>query len=178
MSLSAQTTVFELVANLWQFLSTSPASIILIKKDLGKCHRFATGSNFKKTQSPPLSSVHKTSSNQKKKRGKMINENALFLEPRKDYDQCIIGVDEKSGRIIYSVSKILDVIVHDSMLYFAKHPEENRETIDHDDLYDNAMDYYSRNIIGSHMGEHEPIYLRDPHFIDTDLFIEIDSSDT
>jgi hypothetical protein len=72
MSLSAQTTVFELVANLWQFLSTSPASIILIKKDLGKCHRFATGSNFKKTQSPPLSSVHKAPSNEKKKRGKMI----------------------------------------------------------------------------------------------------------
>jgi hypothetical protein len=108
----------------------------------------------------------------------MINEKALFLEPRKDYDQCIIGVDEKSGRIIYSVSKILDVIVHDSMLYFAKHPEENRETIDHDDLYDNAMDYYSHNIIGSDMGEHEPIYLIDTHFIDTDLFIEIDSSDT
>ena len=108
----------------------------------------------------------------------MINENALFLEPREEYDQCIIGVDEKSGRIIYSVEKILDAIVHNSMLYFAEHPEENRETIDHDDLYLEASEHYYYNIVGSHVGEHEPIYLRDSVFIDTDLFIDIDSSDT
>ncbi len=100
----------------------------------------------------------------------MINENALFLEPREEYDQCIIGVDEKSGRIIYSVSKILDVIVHNSMLYYAEHPGEKGATIDHDDLYLEASEHYYYNIIGSDLGEHEPIYLRE--------LIDIDSSDT
>ena len=98
----------------------------------------------------------------------MINENALFLEPREEYDQCIIGVDEKSGRIIYSVEKILDAIVHGLMLYYAEHPEEKGATIDHDDLYERAIDDY--HIIRSGEGEHEPIYLRE--------LIDIDSSDT
>ena len=100
----------------------------------------------------------------------MINENALFLEPRKQYDQCIIGVDEKSGRIIYSVEKILDAIVHGLMLYYAEHPEEKGASVDHDDLYERAIDDYHYNIIGSDLGEHEPIYLRE--------LIDIDSSDT
>ena len=115
--------------------------------------------NQKKHNPRPSSSVLKTPSKENKKRGKMINENALFLEPREEYDQCIIGVDEKSGRIIYSVEKILDAIVHNSMLYFAEHPEENRETIDHDDLYLEASEHYYE-IIESDLGEHEPIYLR------------------
>jgi hypothetical protein len=106
----------------------------------------------------------------------MLNEKALLLEPREEYDACIVGVCEKSGRAIYSVDKIIDVLVHNSMLDLAESPPA--ESVMMDDLVLEAEEFYYYNIAGAHMGELEPIYLRDRVFIQHDLERSNDSSDT
>lgn len=104
----------------------------------------------------------------------MLNEKALLLEPREQYDSCIIGVCEKSGRAIYSVDKIIDVLVHNSMLALAETPPA--ESVMMDDIVLEAEEFYYHSIIGFYTGELEPIYLRDRAFIESIALI--DSSDT
>jgi len=55
------------------------------------------------------------------------------------FDNACIGVDEKSMRLIYSVEKIIDVLMRDMD-------------------YEQAMEYYYFNIEGAYMGEKTPIY--------------------
>ena len=96
----------------------------------------------------------------------MLNEKALLLEPREHYDSCIIGVCEKTGRVIYSVDKIIDILIQNSMLDLAKFKSDEFMM---DDIVLEAEEFYYYNIVGAHMGEFEPIYLRDKVFIQDDL---------
>jgi|TARA_R110000772_G_C13127471_1_gene422490 hypothetical protein len=62
------------------------------------------------------------------------------------FDDCIVGITEEFGnenRILYSVSKIIQSLVKDGMT------EED------------ALEYYSFNIIGGYFGEQNPIFLVD-----------------
>ena len=54
------------------------------------------------------------------------------------FDDAIIGVDESSLRLIYSVSKCLDIL---------------REEMDEADAYE----YFTFNVSGAYMGEKTPI---------------------
>lgn len=83
----------------------------------------------------------------------------VFIEPRKDYDSCIVGIDQKSQRIIYSVNLIIDVIACNTLKSLGR----SSKRVDHErrveDIYADAEEYYAYNILGSNMGEREPIYL-------------------
>lgn len=58
------------------------------------------------------------------------------------YDKAVIGVDEKSLRLIYSVSKCLSIL-EETMT-----PEE-------------ANEWFNYNVEGSYMGEQTPIWCHD-----------------
>jgi hypothetical protein len=55
------------------------------------------------------------------------------------FDDAVIGIDEKSMRIIYSVSKCLTI----------------------DALLDEAVEYFEFNVTGAYMGEKTPIWCYD-----------------
>jgi len=62
------------------------------------------------------------------------------------FDKAIIGVDEKSMRLIYSVSKCLEIIIIDSQSGMS---------------YEEAIEYFEFNVSGSYMGEKTPIWCYD-----------------
>jgi hypothetical protein len=59
------------------------------------------------------------------------------------FDEAIIGVDEKDMRLIYSVSKCIDILKKDGM------------------NYDEAIEFFDFNISGSYVGEKTPIWCYD-----------------
>ena len=60
------------------------------------------------------------------------------------FDDAIIGVDESTMRLIYSVSKCIEILCKDM----------NEE---------DAIEYFEYNVSGSYMGEKTPIWCYDYH---------------
>jgi len=58
------------------------------------------------------------------------------------FDEAIIGVDDKSMRLIYSKSKCIEILAKDMG-------------------YEDAVDFYYFNVHGSYMGEQTPIWCED-----------------
>lgn len=58
------------------------------------------------------------------------------------FDEAIIGVETKTNRLIYSVSKCLDVLKKEM-------------------TYEEAIEYFSINVSGAYMGEKTPIWCWD-----------------
>lgn len=59
------------------------------------------------------------------------------------FDDAIIGVDSHSRRVIYSISKCIDILVS--------------EGLDHED----AIDHFFFNTHGAYVGENTPIWCED-----------------
>lgn len=66
------------------------------------------------------------------------------------FDDGIIGRCESSGRVIYSISKCIDILVHGGM------------------SYDEAFEYFFYNVSGAYMGELTPIWCLDFMFDDNE----------
>jgi len=81
-----------------------------------------------------------------------LPEDALLLEPREQFDPCLIGVCAFSGRAIYSVEKIVNAIMQEIM---SDDPDLNAERAE-----EMAEEHYSYNIEGSFVGDMTPIYMR------------------
>jgi hypothetical protein len=62
------------------------------------------------------------------------------------FDDAVIGIDEKSLRIIYSVSKCLEILMEQGM------SEEE------------AQEFFEFNVSGAYMGEKTPIWCYDNFF--------------
>ena len=78
------------------------------------------------------------------------NPEAWFMEPRKEYDACIVGLGYRffDGPLaIYSVDKVLGVLMSDGM------DEEKAQIL------------FDRNIITSWVGKGTPIYVRDDEML-------------
>ena len=58
------------------------------------------------------------------------------------YNEAIIGIDETSLRLIYSVKKCLEILEEDMS-------------------YADALDYFSFNVSGAYVGERTPIWCND-----------------
>jgi hypothetical protein len=58
------------------------------------------------------------------------------------FDEAIIGVDENNPRLIYSVSKCIEILCRD---------------MDEED----AVEYFSYNVSGAYLGPNTPIFCRD-----------------
>lgn len=69
----------------------------------------------------------------------------LRLEPREDYDPCIVGVGRRFNDtvLIYSIRAILDMHVRQGM------------------EYDEAQEHFEYNTIGGWYGDKTPIFLHD-----------------
>lgn len=59
------------------------------------------------------------------------------------FDDAIIGVEEKTMRLIYSVSKCIDILVSEGM------------------SEDDAFEYFDFNVAGAYVGEKIPIWCYD-----------------
>jgi len=60
------------------------------------------------------------------------------------FDEAVIGVEERSMRLVYSTEKCIDILVK----------EERME-------YEDALDYFYYNVSGSYVGEQTPIFIDD-----------------
>ena len=69
------------------------------------------------------------------------NPDVTFLKAD-GFDDAIIGVDESTMRLIYSVSKCIEILAIDM-------PEED------------AIEYFDFNVAGSYVGEQTPIWCYD-----------------
>ena len=58
------------------------------------------------------------------------------------FDEAIIGVDTKELRLVYSVSKCLEILEKDM-------------------TFDEALEYFEYNVSGAYMGEKTPIWVED-----------------
>ena len=58
------------------------------------------------------------------------------------FDEAIIGVDENQVRLIYSVTKCLEILMSEMS-------------------YDDALEHFNFNVSGSYMGEKTPIWCED-----------------
>ena len=56
-----------------------------------------------------------------------------------DMDEAIVGVDVTNFRLVYSVDKIVEILMKDMS-------------------YDDAIEYFDFNIAGAYMGEATPIF--------------------
>ena len=74
-----------------------------------------------------------------------LSDNSILLEPREDFDSCIIGVCGDGGAI-YDSEKIIDVLIEEYRAgsVFDDETEEG--------LFEIALDHYCYNIIGSFFG--------------------------
>ena len=68
-------------------------------------------------------------------------EDETFLKAD-GFDEAIIGVDETTMRLIYSISKCIEILMRDMS-------EED------------AMEHFSYNVSGSYVGEKTPIWCSD-----------------
>ena len=68
-------------------------------------------------------------------------EDETFLKAY-GFDEAIIGVDETSSRLIYSVSMCIEILMRDMS-------EED------------ALEYFSYNVSGAYVGEQTPIWCTD-----------------
>lgn len=58
------------------------------------------------------------------------------------FDDAIIGVDEDKLKIVYDIDRIIDILIEDGM------------------NYDDAIEFYQYNIVGSYVGENTPSFVR------------------
>lgn len=59
------------------------------------------------------------------------------------FDEAILGYDESSGRVVYSISKCIDILIEQDMT------EED------------ALEYFYFNVSGAYVGELTPIWCDD-----------------
>jgi len=72
-------------------------------------------------------------------------ETLTFLEPRTDFDACIVGVVQRNGQepaVCYAYEKVL-------------HTLQSRDGVSGDD----AEEHFSFNILGSYVGDTTPCFL-------------------
>tara|TARA_Y100000296_G_scaffold86323_1_gene125692 strand:- start:3689 stop:4009 length:321 start_codon:yes stop_codon:yes gene_type:complete len=85
------------------------------------------------------------------------NEEALLAD---GFEEAIVGVCERIGHntvVAYDREKCINILVEDF--------EESITTMDMDDddpdrdLYEEAEEYFSYNVIGSYVGENTPVFI-------------------
>jgi hypothetical protein len=59
------------------------------------------------------------------------------------FDEAIIGIEANSMRIVYSVSKCIEILIKEGM------------------THEDALEHFNFNVRGSYVGEQTPIYVDD-----------------
>ena len=77
----------------------------------------------------------------------------LFLEPREDYDQFILGVTEGamcSSTLAYD---------KDGIIRFLTRSFRDDQQISDDDAYTMAIEWFEYNMLGAYVGKCTPVYV-------------------
>jgi len=72
-----------------------------------------------------------------------VGDEALLLEPRDQYDKCIVGSTYHGDCIVYDANLVIQSLITDQGM-----TEEE------------ALDWFEYNVIGSYMGDGTPIFIR------------------
>ena len=78
-----------------------------------------------------------------------VSESTLWLEPRSNYDHCLIRCDD--GVNVYDAYKIIEVL-YERFLNSSDH------FVDDDHLWIMAYEYFEFNILFCHVGPYTPKY--------------------
>ena len=75
----------------------------------------------------------------------------VILEPRRIYDNAIIGFDEKTNRLQYSYKKMVEELASDYL--------NNDENLTYSEAFDLASEEITYNVLGSipNMGKYRPV---------------------
>lgn len=86
-------------------------------------------------------------------------ESLLLLEPRSDFDQYLVGVGNFRGYIVLVYDQ--DALIEHWVKEFSENhiPDEATKTLDEEDAYTMAVEWFEYNVIGAYLGEHTPIYV-------------------
>lgn len=84
----------------------------------------------------------------------------IRLEPRSEYDQFIIGLDENNVFFIYDKDRIIDYLAGVISLC----EEVGIKT--QEDAYEAALEYYEFNIKALRLGCHTPVFVTKEHDYD------------
>jgi len=93
-----------------------------------------------------------------------LMDELLFLEPRTDLDQFIVGVGTGFGgafALVYDKDGLLEFWKNEYL--------KEEDDIDEEAAYFMAVEWFEYNTIGAYMGEHTPIYVSKDEF---DIFME------
>ncbi len=71
-----------------------------------------------------------------------VDEGALLMEPREQYDKCIVGVTYYGDKFVYDANLVIQSLITDQEM-----TEEE------------ALDWFEYNVIGSYMGDGTPIFI-------------------
>jgi hypothetical protein len=79
----------------------------------------------------------------------LIEAEALLLEPREQFDPCIIGLGQRGHATfaIYDREKVIEALTEDV------------DPDDMDDAEESAVEHFDFNILGSWMGDGTPAFL-------------------
>ena len=78
-----------------------------------------------------------------------FQEGTLLLEPRNQFDRCLVGVCYFTGRAIYDFNKIIQVIMS----------QDTDEGLTDDEKFLNAIDHFNYNFDYKSIDGLAPIYL-------------------
>jgi hypothetical protein len=59
-----------------------------------------------------------------------------------DFDEAVVGIEVRSGKLVYNIDKMVEILMEDDMT------EED------------AIEYLDYNVIGAYVGELTPIYIK------------------
>jgi len=65
----------------------------------------------------------------------------IFLEPRSQFDECIVGLDKERRVLVYSQTKLIESLIQEY--------REEEPTLEADELFTMAIDWYDFNIQGT-----------------------------
>ena len=83
-----------------------------------------------------------------------IDNNMIYLEPRRTFDEAIIGTNEETQQIIYDYDKLIDAIINKL--------QKQDDHISNEEAYEMAVDHIDHNIEGMRPNyKHWPIIRRD-----------------
>jgi len=65
----------------------------------------------------------------------------LLFMTEAEFDEAIIGVEERAGVVAYDIDKIIEILMRDM-------------------TEDEAVEYFEFNILGAYVGEKTPVYIK------------------
>jgi len=84
-----------------------------------------------------------------------LADKLLFLDPKDELDQYVVGLGEGFGNEAITVVYDKDLLLE----HWAKSFSEGEADFEDDDAYTMAVEWFEYNVIGAYVGPHTPVYI-------------------